>query len=318
MKYSYINDKSVWYKDVKDGSLILGNELKINKKNPKHDLIIEAKRRVNESMLDGESGDNKSSKIVVYNKLIRSDKDGRLFITREVIKDVCLEEKLYINDFISEKLISKYKLIKEKSKNYKRGGNKSKMLLVTSFYKSFLLDNKHNSNIFDLLEDVFESKQHRKLFTYKTWSEYGFPILTNSVIITNSTEEYTHTIKKTTKNGKRESLVFRGDVYSMTDGRCNLDIVVDFIKLSTLVELPIIAFLEPSNINNTFYFFSSVIALRNLEIIGGADTSNYKKNKFPTDKFVPFFQDVHQSFTYWSKNQILQIYNRTHFKKRDS
>jgi hypothetical protein len=263
MKYLYIKDKSIWYKKGEGVLYHEGDELPINKKNPTPKAMEEYKRKLSEYNNQEEPKVGKAPKITVYHKTIKRDNNGKLYILKN-------EERLYLSDFVKKGLIDTYKSIKEHTKIYRHKKENSRMYLVSSFDRDYRYrtPKKNVDKFIAFVKEVLSGVKYRTIFTYATWRDFGYPILDNNVIITGSTHEYTDTYSRLSPTQKEKTMVFRSEIYSMTDGRCNLDMVVDLLKLWTFNPHTIVAFLEPIDINNTFYFFKNVFVLRDRKSCG--------------------------------------------------
>jgi len=343
LKYYYIKDKNFWYKKTKSTVLKVGDKLVITKtkSTKKKGTDIEV------VMCDQPLGT-----ILLVDDVIKCDDNGKLYVDNH-------NGRIYTSEFISELVIGKYKAIKNKTKKYMHNKKNCSMFLVTSFDKDFVyhIPKSIIGGYTKYISEIFKLTEYCTIFTYKTWKSFGFPVLAENIIVASSAYEYNkvHEILKITDRARTR--VLRGDIYSMTDGRCNLDLVVDLVKLATHDTKQIVAFFEPMDINNTFYFFKNVIVLRNdnahpitvgdkveititetkkrktiftqkevyithkkkgtyvMEDGNTRDVNDIVQINFPTDKFVPFFQE-RKEFpsklkTTSGGNSVVQIYKNT-------
>ncbi len=324
-KYQYVKNKNLWFKKEKSLALKVGDKIFFNK----------AKKQESD-LLEGLQGD--------FDDTVKCGTDGRLYVS-------CSEGDIYLSDFISEDVTEKYAAIKNEIKNYVHQKENSRMLLVTSFDKYFNYKIPIDiADIFNTIGKITKNETCRCLFTYETWLQFGCPIFSDNLIVTNNSTDYNTVYKFLTPTQKTRCIVLRSDIYTMTDGRCNLDIVIDLVKLECKNNnKKLLLFLQPHDINNIFFLCDTVLVFRYKKEyrfeVGDSTEVSYIENKkqilkvhtikevqekgyvlddgsfvleilttklkFPTDKFVAFFQNK-KEYPSSFENYLIQEFTKTY------
>ena len=180
--------------------------------------------------------------------------------------------------------------------------------LVSSFDKNFNVGcEKSALKVFiSFLNDTFKIKNVNFIFTYNEFERYSKVMNLNiknvKIIVENDGER--NKVKNLISEAKRkEFVVLNNDLYRQVDRICNLDLRADILKLYSRGDSINVCFFDENVINKTFYFFNSVLVLRNLK-----DSYDGEMGKFPVDKYSKFHQNK-KTFDIDEANQI-ELYNR--------
>jgi hypothetical protein len=173
------------------------------------------------------------------------------------------------------------------------------IFLVSSFDADFKIGSieRDKKKLISFVKKTFSGIKSRNIFTYSQYIYWGKPRgLQNIKVITYTPEQYEEIISEASNNVK----VLNNCEYEKVDRRCNLDLSLDLLKIWGQTEDLTVCWYEPQRINKTFFFFSTIIVLRTKESV-------YDNEKFPIDKFAPFFQ---RKTEINSGNSLIQIFRK--------